>query len=173
MITNVCIPKGRRIKSCTSLQNTNSLADFVLQAKTKENKSTLLWSIPSSSPLHNHAIIRAYLIANPPFLSLSSLLTTSTKGALLKEKMLVERVEITQQSNKSAPFYSPLHTHTGALWCSPKSHWKPEQCKRHQVLLLFVLPTVYLLSKKTGLDKDYYSALLEEGLKATEGQGPA
>lgn len=68
MIREVCIPKATRIRSCKTLQNTNSLADSVLQAKKKENKSTLLWSIPSSSLLHNHAIIRAYLIANPPFL---------------------------------------------------------------------------------------------------------
>ena len=32
---------------------------------------------------------------------------------------------------------------------------------------------VYLLSKKTGLEKDYYPALLDEGLKPREGQGAA
>lgn len=69
MFRKICIPKGTKTESCKYLQNTNSLADFVLQAKRKENKSTLLWSIPSSSLLHNHAIIRAYLIANPPFLA--------------------------------------------------------------------------------------------------------
>ena len=34
-------------------------------------------------------------------------------------------------------------------------------------------PIVYLLSKKTALEKDYYPALLDEGLKPREGQGPA
>jgi len=34
-------------------------------------------------------------------------------------------------------------------------------------------PIAYLLSKKTGLEKDYYPALLDEGLKPREGQGPA
>ena len=32
---------------------------------------------------------------------------------------------------------------------------------------------MYLLSKKTGLETDYYPALLDEGLKPREGQGPA
>lgn len=34
-------------------------------------------------------------------------------------------------------------------------------------------PTVYLPSKKTGQEKDYYPALLDEELKPREGQGPA
>lgn len=34
-------------------------------------------------------------------------------------------------------------------------------------------PIVYLLSKKTGQEKDYYPALLDERLKPREGQGPA
>lgn len=34
-------------------------------------------------------------------------------------------------------------------------------------------PTAYLLSKKTGQEKNYYPALLGEGLKPREGQGPA
>lgn len=86
--------------------------------------------------------------------------------------MLVERAEITQQSNKLAPFYSLLHTHSCTM-VQPKKSVEARAVKKASVLLLVALPTVYLLSKKTGLDKDYYPALLKEGLKPAEGQGPA